>query len=247
MYKFLSGFLFVVLVVAISVGGYKVWRSEKENTRLSNELARSQKTEQETKSAYSTAGQKLSDLEATNKELQKKIDNRDEEVAALGQVNVKLKDQLFKIQNATQTEVENEPGRIRIDFEKEQDLWRVKGYCLTSPPESEVLVSWSRSLELSFLLTKKNGQYRLYLDSNSPDVIAIQNLSLRVDPSVFERKWYEKIAVGFDLGFTGKEPVASVRGTFDIGSLSPGAFMTLFNGKEGLERAYGVSLMWRPF
>lgn len=247
MYKLISGLLLVALVVAISVGGYKVWRADKENIRLNNELSKSQKMEQETKSAYSIVGQKLSDLEATNKELQKKIDDRNETVAALGQVNFKLKDQLFKIKNATQTEVENEPGRVRVDFEKQQDFWKVKGYCLTSPPESEVSISLSRALELSFLLTKKNGQYRLYLDSNSPDTIAIENLLLKVDPSVFEKKWYEKLAVGFDLGFTGKELVASVRGTFDIGSFSPGLFMTLFNGKEGFERAYGVSLMWRPF
>lgn len=258
MYKFLSGILLIAFLIAVGIDVWNNFSLTKQNTKLSNDLAKAEKIVKETNSAFSIRGQQLEDLKSNNEELQKKIDKREEDIAALGQANLKLKDQLFKIKNAKLTVIDptgnptNEPlscdiPNLRVDFEKEQDLWRVSGFCLTSPPSAEVSVSWSRPLQLSFILTKKNNQYRLYLDSNSPDTIAVQNLSLKVDPSVFEQKWYEKIAVGFDVGFTGKEPIASVRGTFDVGSFSPGAFMILFNGKEGLERAYGVSLMWRPF
>ena len=248
MYKYLSVFFLGLFVIACLVGGYKVWDANRQIINLNNSLAASQKLEQETRSAYSIAAQKLSNLEAESKDLQKKIDGKNEEVAVLGTVNIKLKEQLFKIKNAKQTPIEESGiSRIRVDFEKEQDLWKVEGFCITSPPEVELSVSWMRPLQLSFVLTKKNEQYRLYLDNNSPDMIAIENMSLRVDPSVFEKKWYQKIMISTDFGWSGTDPTVEVRGTFDIGSFSVGPFVLFFNGKEGLNRSIGASVGWRPF
>lgn len=259
MYKIISVFLLFALIVAISVGGYKIWKAGQENIKLSNQLVESRKIEQETKSAYSIIAQNLSDLETDNKELQRKIDNRDEDVVVLGQANLKLKDQLFKIKNAKVTIVDNDGQstnesvvcdiipNLRVDFEKEQDFWKISGFCLTSPPSAEVSVSWVRALNLSFLLTKKNNQYRLYLDNNSPDFIAVKNLSLIVDPGVFEKKWYEKILLGADVGFSNYYPTLSVRGTYDIQKFSVGPMLLLYNGKQGIEKSVGVSMGWRPF
>ena len=257
MYKILSGFLLILFLLTAGIGGYKVWRSAKENEKLSNALAQSKKMEQETKSAYSIVAQKLSDLEVANKELRNKIDGRDEDVAAIGQANLRLKDQLFKIKNAKQTPVDEnglpiagavpcEETRWRVDF-SEQDLWKEEGWCWTNPPAAEVHVSWLRPLQLSFVLTKKSNQYRLYLDSNSPDVIAVESLSLKVDPSVFEKSWYQKIMFSTDLGWSGTNPTVAARGTFDIGSFTTGPFIMLFNGKDGLERSVGLSFGYRPF
>lgn len=250
-------FLLTMLLVAIGVGSYQIWRANKENIKLSNQLAASQKMEQETKSAYSIAAQRVSDLEASSKELQDKIEDRDETVAALATATLKLKDQLFKIKNAKQTTVD-ETGhpteeqvscdvRHRVDFEQEKDLWKIKGYCVTSPPESEVSISWLRPLQLAFVMTRKNGQYRLYLDSNSPDVIAVESLALRIDPSVFEKKWYQKLMVSADFGWASSNPTISARVTMDVGSFAIGPFMGLFNGKNGLEKSIGISVGYRPF
>ena len=100
MYKVLVIVLAGAFLFAFGMGTYKTWQANKEINKLSNQLAKSQKLEQETKSAYSIAAQKLKNLEVQNKELQDKIEGRDESVAALGQANLRLKDQLFKIKNA---------------------------------------------------------------------------------------------------------------------------------------------------
>ena len=257
MYKIISGFLFAALIVVVSVGGYKVWRAGKENIKLSNQLAQSEKVVQETKSAYSVAAQIISNLEVDRQDLRDKIDERGEKIASLGQVNLKLKDQLFKITNAKVTVVDSEGQpteeqvscdvRQRVDFEQEKDLWRVSGFCLTSPPSAEVTVSWSRSLQLAFIMTKKDNQYRLYLDNNSPDTIAIENISLRIDPSVFSSRWYQKLMFSVDLGWSGSDPTIAARGTVDIGSFAVGPFIGLFNGKDGLTKSIGASVGWRPF
>src|SRR3990167_2182733 len=248
MYKIISVFLLVALLIAVSIGGYKVWSANKENIKLSNQLAQSEKVVQETKSAYSIAAQTISNLEASSQELQQKLDERGEKIASLGQVNLKLKDQLFKITNAKVIVVDetgqptNEPTAceipsLRVDFEKEQDPWKIEGYCWTNPAGAEVTISWIRPLQLSFVMTKKNGQYRLYLDSNSADIIAVESLSLRVDPSVFGRRWYEKLMFSADLGWSGSDPTIALRGTMDVGSFAIGPFIGLFNGKDGLSKS----------
>lgn len=255
MYKIISGFLFIAFFLAAGIGAYKVWSVNKENIKLSNQLAESQKMEQETKSAYSIAAQRVSDLESSNKELQDKIDDRDESVAALAAVTLKLKDQLFKITNAKVVVVDNDDDPtneplvcdLRVDFEKEQDPWTIQGHCWTNPPGAEVTISWMRPLQLSFVMTKKDGQYRLYLDSNSFDTIAIESLSLRVDPSIFDKKWYQKLMVSADLGWSGSDPTIALRGTMDVGSFAVGPFIGLFNGKDGLQKSIGISVGYRPF
>lgn|SRR3990167_2226491 len=258
MYKVISGFLFVAFFLAAGIGAFKVWSINKENIKLSNQLVQSQKVVQETKSAYSVAAQKLSDLETSNKELQNKIEDRDEKVAALSNVTLKLKDQLFKIKNVKVVVVDesgqptNDPlacdiPNLRIDFEKEQDPWTIQGHCWTNPPGAEVAISWVRPLQFSFVLAKKNEQYRLYFDNNSPDIVVVENLSLRIDPSVFEKYWYEKLELGTDLGWSGSDPTIAVRGTMDVGSFAVGPFISFFNGKDGLTKSVGLSIGYRPF
>ena len=96
-------------------------------------------------------------------------------------------------------------------------------------------------------MTKKNNQYRLYLNSNSPDIISVESLSLRIDPSVFGEPWYKKITLGTDIGWSGDNPTLSFRGTFDVGSLSFGPMLTFYNGKNGIQKSIGVSLGWKVF
>ncbi|MDP3763659.1 MAG: hypothetical protein Q8Q92_03360 [bacterium] len=251
----MSIFLLTSLVIVGFVGTLKFYNINKENIKLSNQLAQSQKAEQETTTAWSVAAQRVADLEATSKDLQKKIKDRDETVAALGATTLKLKNQLFKITNAKVVLVDSDLTNhctiptLRIEFEKEQDPWLVQGYCWTDATSAgaEVGIAWTRPLQLSFIMTKKNNQYRLYLDSNSPDAIAVESLSLKVDSSVFALRWYEKLRVGLDLGWSGVDPTLAVRSSYEIGSFAPGIFMLLFNGKEGIQRSFGASLMWRPF
>ena len=258
MNKVLIWSLFGMFLCAVGVGGFKVWQAQKEITKLSNQLAQSQKVVQETKSAWSVAAQRVADLEASSKDLQKKIEDRDEEVAALGAATLRLKDQLFKIKNATQTPVDEngeptneevacEDQRIRVDFSEEQNFLNVEGFCITNPPYAQVEVTWTRPLQLAFVLTKKNDQYRMYLDSNSPDIISVEAMSLRVDSSIFKKRWYEKIALGVDLALY--NPLLAVRVTSEIGDSAflVGPFIALSEGPSGLQKSLGLSFGWRPF
>ena len=238
-------------------GAFKVWQARKEIIKLSNALAVSEGTLKETETAVSVKAQQISDLEAQSKDLQKKINDRDENVAALASATLKLKNQLFKITNAKVTIIDGTDQStcpipsLRIEFEKEQDPWLIQGYCWTNSSDvsggAEVSVSWTRPLQFSFVMTKNTDQYRLYLDNNSPDVIAIESLSLRIDPSVYARRWYQKIAVGLDLGVSGTDPLMLGRVTYDIGRFALGPFIAFSNDSDGLQKIYGVSLGWRPF
>mgnify|MGYP001578122631 CR=1 FL=1 len=260
MYKIISGFLFIVLSVAISIGGYKIWSAKKENIRLSNELAETEQIQQETKSAWSVSAKQVSDLEVQNKELQNKIKDRDEQIAVISSISLKWKDQYFKIKNASQVVVDNSGNiveqpvscdvqqRLKISFEQEKDIWKISGFCLSSPPEAEISIFWLRPLNLSFILTKKNNQWKLYLDSDSPDIIAVKDMNLKIDPSIFEERWYEKIFFGGDIMLSNSyDPVVSLRAGYAFGSLSIGPSFTLFNGGKGIQKAIGVSLGWNSF
>lgn len=229
MYKILT---YVLAGLLACLGGlylYKSWQNDKKVATLSSALAKSEGMIKETKTSYSAKAQQVEDLESANKELQGKIKDRDEKVAALGEVALTWKDKYFKIKNASQTVVDSggQPipdapscdlppdARVRVDFDQTQDYLKVTGHTLTNPAYAEVEVSWTRALKLSFILTKKDKDFRLYLDSNSEDLVP-GDLSLRVDPSVFERPWYEHILVGTDLSLYGDIIAGSFKVMYDF-------------------------------
>jgi hypothetical protein len=260
MYKYVSAFLAICLVV---LGGMYVWQKHANNKReaeLSNKLAKLEGVVKETETAYSVRGQRIEDLEAENKELQKTIDNRDEEVAALGQAVLKWKGQYFKIKNAKETVTDRDGNpatpdtptnelRVRVDFDKAENYLRVHGFTLTNPAYAEVDVEWTRGLKLNFLLTKKGKDLKLYFDTNSPDIV-VSDLVLKVDPSVFERKWYENVGVQTNLALAfGNGAGGTVGLVYDLGRFMIGPTYTSFlkNTEGGVGRAWGFSLTWFVF
>ena len=262
MWKFLSMFLGVCLLIAVGVGIYLERSAKSASKELNNQIAKLEGMVKETESAYSARGLLIDDLESANKDLQKVVDSRDEEVAVLGEVVLQWKKKYFDIKNATGTVVGNDgttvvevPAdcqtclkdlRFRVDFDKIQDYLKIVGHTLTNPAEAQFEVSWERQLKLSFILTKKDDNFRLYFDSNTPDLVPGE-LTLKVDSSVFEKRWYEKIGIGLDVA-VGPGVLSGVKVFYDItDDIYLGPNVDFFYDGDKLRTLYGASFGWYPF
>ncbi len=256
MYKLVSGVLLVALLVLGATTLYTRHKNNQLITQLNNKVATLEGTLKETETAASVRAVELENLKSQNKELQGIMDKRDEEVAALGKIILLWKKKYFEIKDA-QGSVEGEVPvgceecaktlRLRVDFGQTQDYLRVDGYTLTNPAYAELEVRWERPLKLSFILAKKDDKFRLYVDSNSPDIIPGE-LTLTVDPSVFEKKWYEKLYVGGSLNVG--EGIATSLGigyefTKNI-SAGPSVFV-FYDGQRRMFKLYGANVQWYPF
>jgi hypothetical protein len=261
-YKFLSILLAIVIVGGGIFYGFERHSNAKKRRALTNQIAELEGVVKETETAYSRRAVEVDNLKLENEDLRNRIEDRDEEVVALSEAVLRWKNKYFKIKNAKQTVVIIEGGpegldpnceeclagvRLRVDFADEQDPWRVSGFTLTTPAEAEVAIEWTRGLNLSLVLTKdKDDLFRVYLDTDSPDLIPA-DLKLSVDPSILEKRWYEKIGIGSDLT-VGEGVVSSVKIVYDVfdnWSLGP-VIMLNYDGNE-LRKTYGVSTTWYPF
>ncbi len=261
MYKFLSGFLVVALVAAGSAYGFERWKHGNTRKDLNNKLAKAQKMQQETESAYSRLAIESENIKATNTELQSVIEDRDEEVLALANANIRLKNKVVRIENAKQTIVDSDgnvvvpdgtmsdcKNRIRVDFEKEEDPLKISGHTLTNPAYAEVKIDWLRELKIEVVLTKNDDDtYRIYIDSGKSDIMPT-DLTLQVDPTILEYSWYEKI--GFGSSVTGGETglQLSISAFYDvIPNLAIGPMFQVgyVNGKAATY--YGVIVSWWPW
>jgi hypothetical protein len=261
-YKLLS----ILLAVVLAGGGifYAFERSSNSSKRreLNNQIAELEGTVQETETAFSRRAIEVSKLKLDNEELRDKIKDRGEEAVALSEAILKWKDKYFKIKDATESAVDHEgkvviiePGceecfskvRLRVDFEGEYDSFRVFGFTLTNPPYSEVTTTWIQGLKLSLVLTKdKDDLFRVYLDTDSPDLVPAE-LKLSVDPSILDRRWYEKIGMGSDITI-GEGLVSSLKIVYDVfDNWSLGPVMMLNYDGDKLRKTYGISTTWYPF
>jgi cell division protein FtsL len=259
MYKFLSIFLAVLLLVAGGAIAYQRWDHSKQRRELNNKLAKVQKMQQETETAYSRLALEYEGLESSNKELQEIIEDRDEAILALTTANVKLKDRVFKFENAKQTIVDDvdvsvecdglkSALRLRVDFEKEEDPLQVVGYTVTNPAYAEVQINWLRALKLELVLTQNPDKtYRVYINSENSDVVPT-DLVLQVDPSVLDYKWYQKIGFGSNVVFGETGIQIGISAFYDfLPNFYAGPLFQVgyINGKA--ETYYGVKVGWYPW
>ena len=257
MYRFISAFLSLCLLTAGGFYVYERYSHLKTKRNSNNSIARLEGTIQETTTAYSVRGVELENLRSQNSELQGKIDDRDEEIASLLNVNLKLKNEILKSKNAKESEETGPSGekRARVDFEmrypdvSNNPLLAIYGHTLTNPAYSELSLVWLRAIELDLILAKSGSSYRFYLDtkdSNEFDGHSVK-LNLSIDPSVFEKKWYEKLGVGLDIS-AGEGVQGSFRLFYDVLSdIYFGPNVTL--GYDGIKmrKMYGASVGWYPF
>jgi len=256
MYKYLSILLCVLLIGGAIYFGINEYKNNKKFRNLNNELAKVEGVVQETETVSSRRALFIEDLESSNKELKGIIDDKDEEI--LAQANIKLKwKNLYFNAKAKQSRVseegkpleEGEEGtRDRVDFEHEEPPLKVVGYTLTNPAFAELKLEWTEDLELELNLTKNaDGSFRIYVDPNSK-TFHIADITLKVDPTLLEMKWYELIAISADVagGPTGGQ--LAVRVTYDITTkwfIGPHAQFAL--STDGFRSFYGVTFGFYPF
>jgi len=269
-YKYLSAILLTALLVAAGSLWWEKHSHAKERRKLHNALAKTEEMQKETDSAYSRRGLELEDLKVKSKKLQHIIDDRNESVLALAETNIRLRNKYFKIKKAKETlqdkrgndiDVEKLPEdlkklydvvmdsglRFKVDFEHTEEPLKVKGFTLTNPAYAEVKLEWTRDLQLQFILTKTDKDiYRVYIDSENSDIVPT-DLKLTVDSSILELKWYEKIALGTDIGIgpaiqTGLSVFYDVRKNWFVGP----KILWQYDGNE-FKTFYSINLGWYPF
>lgn len=193
-----------------------------------------------------------SNLKAQNKDLQKQIKAKGERILAQSTIALKPKDQTVQFDKEATKETTSPDNRTRVDFEKVQDNLKIKGFTLTNPAEASVSLQWLAALNLELVLTKgEAGNYRVYIDSQNAVPIA---LTLRVDPSVNAKRWFERISLSASGAFGN-----SLIGPVSFGGLaSVGVGYQISNKVNvGLNVSavytgnvflfYGATLTWYPF
>jgi len=261
-YKFFSIVLGLGLVVLGCLYMYQRWDNNRNQDELNNQIAQLQQTVKETTSAYSKLAIEADNLKTKNKELQRIIDTRDEEIVSLTDVIIKLKDKIMDLQNVIES-MEDAAGnpvdlsaecrecllgvRFIVGFDQDFDYLNISGHTKTNPAEAHIELKWLRPLKFSLILTKdKKDNYRVYLDSKESDIESVE-LNLKVDPSIFDIKWYERIAFGANLGL-GDGLLTSVSVNvliFDNWFVGP-FFATTFDGKD-IKKFYGGNVLWQVF
>ena len=113
---------------------------------------------------------------------------------------------------------------------------------MTNPPYAEVKIEWIRDLKFTLILTRDSKEkYRVYLDSENSDVVP-SKLDLKIDPSVFDRSWYEKIAVSPSLLVGSAGLTGGLNLTYDFtDDMYAGVGSTLFFTGKKMYTFYGVT------
>ena len=115
MYKYISIALTAAVVLLLFVYVHEKNQRVEETTQLKNKIAEQEGTIKETQDIYSKTAVELSNLKADDKDLRNIIDSRDEKIASLLNLNLRLKDELLKSNNSRQSEtkVDGEYGDSR--------------------------------------------------------------------------------------------------------------------------------------
>jgi len=112
-----------VFLGALIIGGIAFGYQKKQwsdaRVSLNNALAKSSKIQKETESAYSRLALQLNNLKATNKDLQKIIKQRDEDIVAKANIALRWKDKYFKKMKSSQVVVAKVEGEEVDSTEKE--------------------------------------------------------------------------------------------------------------------------------
>jgi chromosome segregation ATPase len=142
MWKYLVAVLLGVILILGGVLAYRDYNYRKQLDDVTNQLAEKMGQVQETETAVSKMAVEAEDIKTKNKELQRIIRKRDQDILALAELNLQLKNHEIKIENATETVIDasgnviTDPTaipeelknlRLKVNFEKEEDTIEWKG------------------------------------------------------------------------------------------------------------------------
>ncbi len=206
--------------------------------------------------------------------MQKVIKKNKEEVFALTDVALQWKNRYFEIKDAKATVVDaagSQPAslsaecedcfaktRIKVEFDQTKGDLRLFGFTITNPAQAQINLEWLKPLNLQLVLTKSDdGSFKVYLDNKdkeSAELIVPTELTLKIDPSILSKKWYEKISLSANAAF-GNSLIGPVNwgGMASVGV----GYMVMPNLNVGLQVSavyagnvymfYGANIMWLPF
>jgi hypothetical protein len=263
-YKVLSGILGIFLVISGCFYLYQKHVNDNLQKSLYNKISTLEGLVQETEKGWSERGVEIENLKTQNRDLQNIITARNEEIVSLNDISLRWKNKYFEIKDAKQTVVSSDgktivevPAdcqscvsgiRLRVDFQQIKDYLKVTGHTVTNPSYAEVDIEWIRDIKFTLILTKdKRDHFRVYLDSKESDIIP-SSLDLKIDPSVFEKKWYEKISINSHLmvGTTGLVGGLGLNYDFIDNIYVGPAASVVFNGKD-MYTFYGINGGWYIF
>ncbi len=261
MFKFTSAALLVGLLVLS--GFFLVERCNHAESRkkYNNAMVELEGTLKETDTANSVRALFEEELEAQAEALQEIINDRDEEILAQATVNLRLRDRVFKAENAMETIVTiddheflefldkcegYEKIRHRVDFDTVNKPMRVVGHTLTNPAYAELKLTWVEDLQLEVNLTRdEDGNFRVYTDSAE---LQIGDIVLKVDPSVLEVRWYERISFGADLAAGEFGAQLGLRPGYDVlSNLNVNLLFVLQYDGASAKTFYGAGVNWYPW
>ena len=255
----LMGVIALLLVVVIW-GAVGKWQTDREMTRLRNEVAVRDQTIEVQKGVFT----KLT-IESDN--LRKLLDSKDEQIQGLTDQLKKSKEDLLvanqlviKWKKAYEGAVDAhqdpedpaQPGRTKVSFQKDWGMIGVKGWTLTNPAEAWVSVNQLRPLKVTVAVSQdKAGAWHTYATSSEENV-GIDIALASVNPYLLEPKWYEKIQLGASLaggsGTGGFGFLLGVDATYKISKfdIGPAVFVT-FGAGTTVTPFFGAKFNWRPF
>jgi len=261
MYKYLSIILGVLILVCASFYAYERYSHAKTRKNLNNQIAQLSDTLKETETAYSKLAIETNEIVLQNEELQKIIDDRDEEIISLSEIVLKWKNKYFEIKDAQQDIVDHDGNpvdldeicqecfsnnRFKVSFDQTKDYLRIYGNTFTNPPEAYINLEWVKDIVFNLILAKNDDIYRIYLDTNNSDIVPI-DIKLKIDSSVYDTKWYERIGIfgNISVGDGLMTSVGSNIFIFDDFLFGP-ILSTTYDGNN-IKKYYGLNIGWFPF
>lgn len=255
----------VVLPLLVGFAAYhtvqqNAWKARE--VELMNDLAAKDKTIEIKeglfqKSALQKKGLEdlLSGKEAEIANLKEQLDSQGAELLTVNTLVVRLRKDLASARENVPTTTPNpeKPGvkRLEVDTEGDLDPFLVSGRidfdCDTSRASVKLGLSQRSPITLTLVVSQdKDGTWRSSATS-STKTFELDIALAAVNPYMLERKWYEKIGLGVDIG-VGTNPgfLLGLGAYYEIGKfeVGPRAWMVV---DRGVSAYFGAQLLWHPF
>lgn len=202
-------------------------------------------------------------LKEDNKKLYDDLKARNAEIVSLTKVGIEWKGKYLGIKetvddikdyivdsNGETLPAESIPAecaelRYKVDFKKEDGYLGVKGWTLTNPAEAGINVYWTKPLDLNVVISRSKDKktYIANLTTSSDDFFPYK-LDVKIDPSLFKKRWYERFWLGGDL-MIGKGNAGTNLGIYyEFGKLLIGPKIGLHSDLESIRVMYGGGILW---
>jgi hypothetical protein len=211
---FFSKLIILILLITVgSLAGWSTWQKyshEKETLALQQRLAQSAETIKIQEGQYQKLVEVQKGLQASidksneqGRELAERLDKVNAKLLVVSNAQVKVKDQLVKIEDAVNTKRPDGGWEFRVD--KNEGLLGVNGLCWTGPT-ADNKSGCELKLKLEpFTLTQvvsqqPDGSWKV--DAAVPPQVEIRFGEVSVNPYILRPNWYQKFNFTLQVGST---------------------------------------------